>query len=667
MIINYHSKKLENAFQIHDGPIQSISVNEAFCVTGSEDHLLRVWLLDFSEYFIEAPHDGTVSAVDISPDGTQIVCGTSNGSLGIVDITKEKYVTLLRSHSDEIIAADYNLNRNYIITVSKDTTIRLWGVDGNFQKIYEFVSPNDQAIAVSSHPSLPLFGCGFESGTLRIFDIDRTKVCEVYSSFNLPLCELVYSSDSRLLLTASKDGYLAIHNAKLQHQPIKMIPVDFPPPHVSLGFDPTNSVFGAFGDNGNYVRIFDSVNFSLMNTVTIKKDVGKCFVFSPQRFELIVATTSCKIRFYDLKVKGSSVPLREISNVHRDSINSINFSLNGQYFLTCGNDKTVKVFDSDADKISPYYFQSFIGHTFAVQKVFFNPNNNKQCISVGGRDGIHLWKFHGDTSINYESPCEELSELKKSTKFRLGYKDPNAPQQKPSSQEERHELAEDEKDELEADKENVDYTNKDELESNQQFKETDSKQEYNDYKEADLQQEGQAVEHEAEGEQEVEESEQDHRELDKEPEESQRYTYNGMNAQDNIIWIKEKNVTIFTSGTEVIVENREDDSQMILEMGHNSEVAALSISRDNKLIASCAANVDEQGTAPIIIWEVNRGFQKKYELRSHQIGVKNLLFSKDGAYLISQGCNEERSLVIWDVEDGLAIKSTVCPVAYNGI
>lgn len=138
--------------------------------------MLRVWLLDFSEYFIEAPHDGTVSAVDISPDGTQIICGTINGSLGMVDIAKEKYVTLLRSHSDEILTAAYNTDRNYIITVSKDKTIRIWGVDGNFQKIYEFVSPNDQAIAVSSHPSMPLFSCGFESGTLRVFDIERIKV-----------------------------------------------------------------------------------------------------------------------------------------------------------------------------------------------------------------------------------------------------------------------------------------------------------------------------------------------------------------------------------------------------------------------------------------------------------------------------------------------------------
>ena len=97
-----------------------------------------------------------------------------NGSLGLVDIAKEKYRTLLRSHYDEIIAADYNIVRNNVITVSRDKMIRLWEVDGSFQKIYEFISPNDQALCISSHPSLALFACGFESGSLRIFEIDST-------------------------------------------------------------------------------------------------------------------------------------------------------------------------------------------------------------------------------------------------------------------------------------------------------------------------------------------------------------------------------------------------------------------------------------------------------------------------------------------------------------
>lgn len=60
-------------------------------------------------------------------------------------------------------------------------------------------------------------------------------------------------------------------------------------------------------------------------------------------------------------------------------------------------------------------------------------------------------------------------------------------------------------------------------------------------------------------------------------------------------------------------------------------------------------------------------FNKIYELRSHEIGIKNILFSKDSAYLISQGCNEERSIVIWNIEDGLVIKSTICPTHYSGM
>jgi len=667
LIINYHTKKLENAFQIHDGPIQSISVNEAFCVTGSEDHLLRVWLLDFSEYFIEAPHDGTVSAVDISPDGTQIVCGTANGSLGIVDIAQEKYVTLLRSHSDEIISADYNQERNYIITVSKDKTIRLWGVDGNFQKIYEFVSPNDQAISVSSHPTLPLFACGFESGTLRIFDIERTKVCEVYSQFNLPLCDLVYSSDERLLLTAAKDGYLALHNVKLQHQPIKMISIDFPPPHVCVAFDPTNSVFAAFGDNGNIINIYDTVNFSQQSQVSIKKDVGKCFVFSPSKLELIVATTSCKIKIYDLKYKDSSVPLREITNVHRDSINSINFSMNGMYFITCGNDKTVKVFDSDIDNITPYYFQSSIGHTFPVGKVFFNPRNNSQCISIGGRDGIHLWKFNGETS-SYDAPEQDLIDLKKRTQERLTFKgeihtelpqeegeredeetskqDQPQPSYEQQEQDQAVDISDQDKENINQENQSVDPVSQD----------RDSHKDYKQYTETGLEQESCDYK---EGEGEVES-------VIKEEEEN-TYTYNGMNAQDNLVWVKELNAMIYSSDNHIVIDDREKGSQSIVENGHETEISALAITNDNKILASCAATADENETAPIIIWDIDNDFEKKYELRSHEIGVKNLLFSNDGAFLISQGCNEERSLVLWDVEEGIVIKSTICPVAYSGI
>ena len=34
---------------------------------------------------MEAKHEGTVCAVDISPDGLRVACGTLNGSLGVLN------------------------------------------------------------------------------------------------------------------------------------------------------------------------------------------------------------------------------------------------------------------------------------------------------------------------------------------------------------------------------------------------------------------------------------------------------------------------------------------------------------------------------------------------------------------------------------------------------
>lgn len=75
---------------------------------------------------------------------------------------------------------DFHLGKRCVITVSSDKTIRLWDVE-TFDQVYEFSSPIDQALTVAAHPYLPLFSCGFESGVMRVFDIERTCVADEFS------------------------------------------------------------------------------------------------------------------------------------------------------------------------------------------------------------------------------------------------------------------------------------------------------------------------------------------------------------------------------------------------------------------------------------------------------------------------------------------------------
>lgn len=211
--VNYHTESLEATYQTNDSAIYGISVNEAFCVTGSEDTYLRVWPLDFSEFFMEAKHEGTVGAVEISPDGLKVVCGTLNGSLGVLDKSNHRYKTFMRSHTDQILSLDFHLGRRIVITVSKDKTIRLWNI-ATMDQVYEFSSPVDQALCVSAHPSMPLFACGFESGVMRVFDIERTCVADEFCQFNKPVQKIAYSPAGDLLITCCVDGGVAIHNPR---------------------------------------------------------------------------------------------------------------------------------------------------------------------------------------------------------------------------------------------------------------------------------------------------------------------------------------------------------------------------------------------------------------------------------------------------------------------
>ena len=86
-------------------------------------------------------------------------------------------------------------------------------------------------------------------------------------------------------------------------------------------------------------------------------------------------------------------------------------------------------------------------------------------------------------------------------------------------------------------------------ESNKDLKEIDSKQDYKEYKETGLQEENEQIDAKEQEIQEVDEKK-------SEPEDQEvppvLYSYNGSNAQDNIVWVMEKDTIYFSSGNEIV-------------------------------------------------------------------------------------------------------------------
>ena len=174
--VNYLTRELEGVFKIHDSCICSLSVSAGFCVTGSEDQCLRVWPLDFSEYFLEAKHEGIVISLDISNDSLKVISGVSSGGLGLLELDNQSYRTINRAHTDRIRQIEFDEVDNTFTTLGEDLSIRVWDLN-KFVQLYEFDYPKeDLCTYISCHPEGLFLAAGFQSGLLRIFNMEEYEI-----------------------------------------------------------------------------------------------------------------------------------------------------------------------------------------------------------------------------------------------------------------------------------------------------------------------------------------------------------------------------------------------------------------------------------------------------------------------------------------------------------
>jgi WD40 repeat protein len=74
--------------------------SHSYAVTGAEDHKLRLWPLDFTDFLLEAQHEGVVTNIRISLDGRKLAIGTNAGTLGVLNVSEHSYNTVLRCVRD---------------------------------------------------------------------------------------------------------------------------------------------------------------------------------------------------------------------------------------------------------------------------------------------------------------------------------------------------------------------------------------------------------------------------------------------------------------------------------------------------------------------------------------------------------------------------------------
>ena len=401
-----NSQELEAVYKVQESAILALAVNEAFCATGSQDGYLRIWPVDFSEFLIEAKHDNGVCAVDISYDAMEILCGTLGGAIGVLNVQNKEYKTILRSPPNAIKELILHPSGDYLFSIEGDNSIRIWDIEHKAEA-FQFVSSKDPPICVAAPKDL-FFACGFQSGILKIFDLEKTEVLYECKPFKSSLNNLLYIQNDKLLVTMSAQGNLSIHDSSNNYIQIKIINIDTPAIYTDISLAVEADYFATIGSESNCALVWNSLTFGLKNRVPINNFFIKRICLINKNL-LACILDNCNVRFYALS-ETEGIFIKELMNLHINNINQFISSHNYKYLISSGEEGMIKIWDMKMVFKPMQSYQQFIGHSTGVRGLILMENKGL-LISSSENSGIYFWNFLGDTTFTESEIIQELEKL----------------------------------------------------------------------------------------------------------------------------------------------------------------------------------------------------------------------------------------------------------------
>jgi WD40 repeat protein len=174
--------------------------------------------LPFLKVLKAEERDGYIHCFAISPDGRQLLAGTRDGTLHLWDLqTREELWHFDQLHDipgrnnrwssddpDTVLAVAFASAGRWVLSVSRDGTLRAWGTPGFKEHTPVQLAPRDLACAAFSPDGRRMLSGG-EDGSVRLWDLDSGVEVYRYQGHRSTVTSVAFSPDGRRLASGSKD------------------------------------------------------------------------------------------------------------------------------------------------------------------------------------------------------------------------------------------------------------------------------------------------------------------------------------------------------------------------------------------------------------------------------------------------------------------------------
>jgi WD40 repeat protein len=317
-----------------------------------------------------------------SPDGKYIVSCSYDNIIKLWDVVCNidtsigiagKCIKTFIGHTDWIHSAEFSPDGKYIVSYSSDKTIKLWdavcntdtsiGIAGNCIKT--FTGHTDWIRSAKFSPDGKYIVSCSSDKTIKLWDAadintDNNECIKTFTGHTDWVFLARFSPDGKYIVSCSADDTIKLWDASvdtsIDNECIKTF-IGHTDLINSARFSPDGKYIVSCSED-NTIKLWSVVDTSIDNNTSIGNECIKTLIG------------------------------------HTDWVNSAEFSPDGKYIVSCSDDRTIKLWNTDINT-DIKCIKTFTGHTKFVYSVEFSPDG-KYIVSCSADNTIKLWRVSND-------------------------------------------------------------------------------------------------------------------------------------------------------------------------------------------------------------------------------------------------------------------------------
>jgi centriolar protein POC1 len=222
-LIDVVSQKRQHLLSLHQKPIFALgySSDKNELLVGSEDGILSVWSLEsFACVYQLNLSDTTLRVMAKHPLQDFWVVGDKNGQLIYLDAETYQVIRTEKTHEGSVTALQFSPDGTYLLSAGRDAQLKV--LDGHSGQILKGFTPHMQAVyGIAFHPYWPIYATASKDKAIKIWDKDTHRLLKTismekgFTSHALSINALLWDQENGHLITAGDDRRILVWNVDI--------------------------------------------------------------------------------------------------------------------------------------------------------------------------------------------------------------------------------------------------------------------------------------------------------------------------------------------------------------------------------------------------------------------------------------------------------------------